>query len=281
MKAFITILFLAALGISSFAQELKIPVLSPKQSLKQSFGISEISIEYSRPSVRNRVIFGELVPFGKIWRTGANASTQITFTDDVKVEGNSVPAGTYAVYSIPNADSWEVMFYKDLKLAGNVNEYKPEEEFLRFKLAPKSTLQKVETFTINISDISITSANIVLAWENTSVTFSVTAEVDSKVMKNIDENMASEKPAFFQAASYYYDNSKDLTKALEWVNKAIEGNQKAYWMVMLKSRIQYKMGDYAGASSSAEQVVILAKEANSEEYIKNGEKMLSDIKNTK
>lgn len=281
MKAFITIFLLAALGISSFAQDLKVPVLSPKQTVKQSFGISEITIEYSRPSVRGRVIFGELVPYGKIWRTGANQSTQITFTDDVKVEGNNVPAGTYAVYTIPNSESWEVMLYKDLKLAGNVNEYKPEEEFLRIKLPVRTTLQKVETFTISINDISITSANVSLLWENTSVSFSVTAEVDSKVMKSIDENMASEKPAYFQAASYYYDNGKDLNKALEWVNKAIESNQKAYWMVMLKSRIQYKMGDYTGASASAEQVVALAKEGNSEEYIKNGEKMLNDIKNTK
>jgi tetratricopeptide (TPR) repeat protein len=173
------------------------------------------------------------------------------------------------------------MLYKDRKLAGNVNDYKTEEEFLRFKLPVKSTLQKVETFTISINDISITSANIVLAWENTSVSFNVSAEVDSKVMKNIETNMASDKPAYFQAASYYYDNGKDLSKALEWVNKAIESNQKAYWMMMLKSRIQYKMGDYAGASASAEQVIILAKDAKNEEYIKNGEKMLSDIKNVK
>jgi Protein of unknown function (DUF2911) len=281
MKAFITIFLLAALGITSFAQDLKVPVLSPKQTVKQNFGISEITIEYSRPSVRSRVIFGELVPFGKIWRTGANASTQITFSDDVKIEGNNVPAGTYAIYTIPNSDSWEVLFYKDLKLAGNVNEYKPEEELLRVKLPVKSTIQKIETFTISINDISITSANVSLAWENASVSFNVSAEVDSRVMKNIDENMASEKPAYFQAASYYYDNGKDLSKALEWVNKAIEGNQKAYWMMMLKSRIQYKLGDYSGASASAEQVVTLAKEGNNEEYIKNGEKMLIDIKNTK
>ena len=127
-------LFVLALTVMSFsltAQQLKVPAPSPLQTIKQAFALSDITIEYSRPGVKNRVIFGDVVPFGKTWRTGANQTTKITFGEDVKVEGNPVTAGTYGIYSVPNKDSWDIMFYKDLTLAGNVAEYKPENEVLR------------------------------------------------------------------------------------------------------------------------------------------------------
>ena len=142
--------------ISLSAQQLKVPAPSPLQTIKQAFALSDISIEYSRPSVKGRVIFGDVVPFGKIWRTGANASTQITFGEDVRIEGTSIAAGTYALYTIPNKDAWEIMLYKDLKLSGNVADYKKENEVLRF--SAKSTYQanKTETFTITVADIPFT-----------------------------------------------------------------------------------------------------------------------------
>lgn len=277
-KIFVSFFILALFCITVFGQDVKIPQLSPLQTVKQAFGVSDITIEYSRPSVRGRVIFGELVPFGKVWRTGANATTQITFGDDVTLEGIDVPAGTYGLYTMPGETSWDIMLYKDLKLAGNVNDYKTENEFLRIKVTPTATPKKFETFTINITGIEPASANIELLWDNTCVTFGITTEVDSKVMKSIELSMQSDKPAYFQSAGYYYNNNKDLNKALEWVNKAIELNPKGYFIVMLKARIQYKLNDFAGAHASAELVVALAKEANSEEYIKLGEKMISDTK---
>ena len=138
-----TVLALAVgLSVSQFAQaqQLKVPAPSPSQTIKQAFGLSEITIEYSRPGVKGRTIYGDVVPFGKVWRTGANASTKITFGDDVKLEGNDVKAGTYALYSVPNKDSWELMLYKDLTLGGNVGEYKKENEVLRFVVKPSAAI---------------------------------------------------------------------------------------------------------------------------------------------
>lgn len=277
-RIFVSIFVLALFCANGFTQDVKIPQLSPLQTVKQAFGVSDITIEYSRPSVRGRVIFGELVPFGKVWRTGANATTQITFGDDVKLQGIDVPAGTYGLYTVPGQDSWDIMLYKDLKLAGNVNDYKTENEFLRIKVTPTATAKKFETFTINITEIKSTSATIELLWDNTCVTFGITTEIDAKIMKSIEASMQSDKPAYFQAAGYYYDNDKDLNKALEWVNKAIELNPKGYFIVMLKARIQYRLNDFSGAHASAEQVITLAKDAKNEEFIKLGEKMLSDTK---
>ncbi|MBK7432083.1 MAG: DUF2911 domain-containing protein [Bacteroidetes bacterium] len=209
-----------------------------------------MKIEYSRPSVKGRVVFGDLVPFGKIWRTGANSATKITFGDDVKVEGLALKAGTYAMYTIPNKDSWEILFYKDLTLGGNVADYKAADEVLRVKGKVK-------------------------------VSFNVTTEIDEKVMKNIDAALEKDSRPYFQAANYYYENNKDLTKALGWVNTAIEQNPKAYWMSHLKAKIQVKMKDSKGAIESAEKSMALAKEDGNDDYVKLNENLIKDAKGGK
>ena len=161
------IAFAGSMSLTTEAQTLKVPAPSPTSTVKQNFALSEITVEYSRPSVKGRVIFGDLVPFGKIWRTGANQSTKITFGEDVSVQGNPVKAGTYALYTIPNKDSWELMLYKDLTLGGDVAEYKTENEVVRFKAVPTTIANKVETFTINVADITPKSANIEVSWDMT------------------------------------------------------------------------------------------------------------------
>ena len=167
---------IAVFAASAFyGQTINVPAKSPLQTIKQAFGLSDLTIEYSRPGAKNRVVFGDVVPFGKIWRTGANGSTKITFGDDVKVEGFSVTAGTYAIYTIPNKDSWEFMFYKDLKLGGNVANYNKENEVIHFTVKPKSTNDKTETFTIDLASITPTSVNVDLVWEQTRVGFTVVA----------------------------------------------------------------------------------------------------------
>ena len=208
------------------AQQLKVPAPSPLQTVKQAFALSDITLEYSRPSAKGRVIYGDVVPFGKVWRTGANGATKITFGEDVKVEGTDVKAGTYAIYSIPNKDSWEIMLYKDLTLGGNVAEYKKENELARFVVKSTSFEGKVETFTINVADVTSNSANIELVWEKTRVAFKVTADIDSKIMKSIESTVVKDSRPYFQAASYYYENDKDLKLAGEWVDKAIASNPK-------------------------------------------------------
>jgi tetratricopeptide (TPR) repeat protein len=277
MRAF----FVSALTIMSFsvtAQQLKVPAPSPLQTLKQAFALSDITIEYSRPSIKNRVIFGDVVPFGKTWRTGANQTTKITFGEDVKVEGNPVTAGTYGIYSVPNKDSWDIMLYKDLTLAGNVAEYKAENEVLRFKVKPAALSSKVETLTFNVADVTPSSANIELLWEQTRVAFSVVADIDSKIMKNIESSVVKDSKPYFQAASYYYETNKDLKQALGWVDKAIEQNPKAYWVVLLKAKIQAKLKDNKAAITTAEQVVALAKEDKNDDYVKMAEKLIAEAK---
>jgi tetratricopeptide (TPR) repeat protein len=262
---------------TSMAQ-LKVPAPSPAQTLKQAVGLSDITIEYSRPSAKGRVIYGDVVPFGKVWRTGANSATKITFGEDVKVEGNAVTAGTYALYTTPNKDSWEVMLYKDLTLGGNVADYKKENEVARFVVKPKALNDKVETFTIDMADITSNSTNVELNWEKTRVAFNVTSDIDSKIMKNIESNVVNDNRPYFQAASYYYDNNKDLKQASEWVDKAMVANPKAFWMVMLKAKIQAKQGDKKGAVASAEKVITLATEAKNDDYVAMAKKLIAENK---
>jgi hypothetical protein len=263
---------------NAFAQQLKVPAASPTQTVKQAFGISEITIEYSRPGVKGRVIFGEVVPFGKIWRTGANSTTKITFGDDVKIEGVDVKAGTYGFYTIPNTDSWEIMLYKDLTLGGNVANYKTENEVIRVKVKPATLANKVETFTMGLADLTPTSANIELTWENTKVAVSVVTEIDTKIMKTIESTIVIDTRPFYQAASYYYENNKDLKQALEWTDKAIIANPKAYWVVLLKAKIQLKLNDKKGAITTANLVLYMATLEKDDSFVKQAEKLIASAK---
>lgn len=282
MKTTKTITLLAAAVLSAFsvnAQTLKVPQPSPTQTIKQNFGLSDITIEYSRPSVKGRTVFGDLVPFGKVWRTGANSSTKITFVDDVKIEGNAVAAGTYGIYSVPNKDMWEIMLYKDVTLGGNVADYKATDELLRVKVKATALANKVETFTMNFADMTANSCNVELTWEQTRVAFNVTTDIDSKIMKNIETALApADKRPYFQAASYYYDNDKDMKQALDWATKAVDQNPKAYWVLLLKAKIQMKLKDYKGAIATAELSMAAAKEDKNDDYVKMNEKLIADAK---
>ncbi len=279
--------FLSLIALATFVffnlnvkAQLKVPAPSPTATIKQSVALSEITIEYSRPSVKERVIYGELVPFGKVWRTGANASTKITFGEDVKIEDNLVPAGTYALYTIPDKDVWTIILNKNLTLWGS-DGYKQEEDLIRFKAKSWPIANKVETMTFNIADITPTSAIIELDWEQTRVTFNILVDIDTKVMKNIETTMATDKRPYFQAANYYYDNEKDLKQALIWVNKAVENNPKAYWAMLLKAKIQVKLKDKIGANSSATKVIAMAKEDKNDDYVKQAEKLIAELKEVK
>ena len=269
---------LISLGIFAQAQGLKVPTASPTQTFKQNFGVGEISIEYSRPSVKGRVIFGGLLPYGKIWRTGANSATKITFSDDVKLEGSDVKAGTYAIYSIPNKDSWEIMLYKDLTLGGNVADYKAENEVLRLKVVPAAYLEKVETFTINLNDITPTSTTLELIWDKTKVPVKITTEIDAKVMKSIETSVTTDSRPFYQAANYYYENNKDLNQALVWATKATEQNPKAFFMTMLKAKIELKLQNKTAAIASAEKTILQAKEAKNDDFVKMAQDLIVEAK---
>ena len=269
---------LLLLSNATIGQALKVPAPSPVQTIKQAFALSDISLEYSRPSVKGRVIFGDLFPFGKIWRTGANGATKITFGEDVKIDGVALTAGTYAIYSIPNKDSWELMFYKDLSLGGNVAEYKKENEVAKLVLKTKTIADKIECFTMDISDITSSSAMINLTWEKTRVGFTVVADIDTRIMKAIDANVVQDNRPYFQAASYYYESNKDLIKAAEWADKAFAANPNAYWILMLKAKIQAKQKDKKAAIVTAEQVITIATEGKNDDYVKQAKDLIAEMK---
>ncbi|MDX2246597.1 MAG: DUF2911 domain-containing protein [Bacteroidia bacterium] len=177
MKNLIQNLFivLAVLGLTTtlvFSQTAK-PRPSPLAKIEQEFGLGSITLEYYRPSMKDRKIFGELIPYGQIWRTGANGATKVTFKNPVMVEGVDVPAGTYAVYSIPGEAEWTIMFYTDLTLGGNVGGYDKAKELARFVVKPGKLPFKIETLTINVDNIRDTSAVIYLIWEDTMVELKV------------------------------------------------------------------------------------------------------------
>ncbi|WP_299250318.1 DUF2911 domain-containing protein [uncultured Cytophaga sp.] len=264
--------------LTSQAQTLKTPAPSTSQSIKQAFGLGDITIDYSRPSAKGRAIFGDVVPFGKMWRTGANAATKITFSDDVQVEGKAVKAGSYAIYTIPNKDSWEVILYSDLTMGGNTSNFKAENEVIRVMVKPMMLSNAVETFTIDVADVTATTATLEFIWEKTSVPVKITTEIDSKVMKTIESTMAVDSRPYFQAATYYYENGKDLNQALVWINKAVEQNPKAFWVVMMKARIELKLNDSKAAIASGEKTVAMATEAKNDDYVKMANQLIADAK---
>lgn len=257
-----------------FAQQLKVPAPSPMQTIDQAFALSNIKVEYSRPSAKGRTIYGDVVPFGKVWRTGANGATKITFGEDVTIDGKPLAAGTYALYTIPAKDRWEILFSKNLNLGGDVANYNTADEALRVTVIPARLTDRVETFTINIGDLTSNSAKLDIMWENTRASVAVKADIDQKIMANISKTMEMDSRPYFQAAGYYYDNGKDLGQALTWVNKAIDQNPKAFWMQHLKAKIQLKQGDKAGAIASAEKSMALAREAQNADYVTMNEKLI-------
>jgi len=278
MKNFIiSILAIFTLNTSLNAQGIKTPAPSPTQTIKQDFALSSIEVVYSRPNIRGRVVFGDLAPFGKLWRTGANAATRVTFGEDVKVGGVALKAGTYVLYTIPNKDEWEVIFNKGLNNWG-IDGYKAEEDVAKFKVKPIALANSVETFTIEIANLTASSADLEISWEKTAIAIPVTADIDGKITKAIETALAVDSRPYFQAASYYFETGKDLNKALAWADKAVEQTPKAFWIMHLKAKIQAKLGNKAVAIETAKKSIELAKEANNMDYVALNEKLIASMK---
>src|ERR1700744_1087076 len=222
------------------------PQPSSTQTIEQQFGLGKITLTYSRPNLRGRNMFGHLLPYGAVWRTGANAATVIKFTDDVTIEGNKVPAGEYGLFSIPDKDEWTIILNKTAHQWGAYT-YKQSDDFLRFKVKTINHTDPLETLTMLFNNVDQTKCELELRWDNISFSFHISTDVDSKVMANIDEVMNTDKRPYFEAAMYYYENNKDLKKALEWISTAEKAEPTAPFYKVWKARIQLKMGDKAGA----------------------------------
>lgn len=264
-------------GFYAMAQSINMPQPSPTQTILQNFATSKIEISYSRPGVKNRTVFGELVPYDKVWRTGANSATTIYFGEEVTVNNTKLSRGRYGLLTIPGKEEWTIILSKDTTVTGP-SAYKQENDAVRITIKPSILPKSVETFTIEIANIQKNSADIEIKWATTQVSFSVNAEIDGKIMKQIDEVLNADKRPYYQAATYYYENDKDMKKALEWVNKSIESRPDAFWMYHLKAKIQVKLKDYNGAIAAAETSKEKAKAVNYEEYVKMNDKLIEDIK---
>lgn len=284
MKNLLTIL-LTALTVVATAQ-IQTPQNSSAGSVSSVVGLTDLKIDYSRPKMKGRKIFGEgstfLLPYGKIWRTGANDGTKITFSDDVKVEGIAVPKGTYLIFTWPGAAEWSVSLYKDLELGGNTDKYDAKSEQARFTVKADKLAEKVETLTLAIGDISEdnTTGKVQIAWENTSVKFTVVVGFDSKVMKAIETNTKVNPDNLITSARYYFDNKKDLKQALAWVDQYFANGQNAneFWNINFKAQLQKALGDKAGAMASAQKSLDLAKKATNDFYTKQNEDLIKSLK---
>lgn len=258
--------------------QINTPQPSPAASVAQRVGLADVKVEYSRPSLRGRKLFGDIREYGKVWRTGANQATKITFSDEVMLNGTKVPAGEYAVMSIPNKAEWTFILSKDLKVSEQ--SYKPENDALRLAVKPAALPQKVETFAIDFSDVTNTGANLNLSWENVRATVRIETDVDSKVTAQIKEKVTDNPNAtpgdMYAAALYYLDNNKDLKQAMAWMDKATEKDPK-FWQLHQKAKLQAKLKDYKAAEATAKQSIEMAKAANNADYVKMNEKLLSEL----
>ncbi len=274
-KILLSTLVLVSLALLSTAQ-VKMPAPSPTQIIKQDFGIGTIELTYSRPAAKDRKIFGDLVPFNKLWRTGANAATRIFFSEPVEIGGKKLDSGTYVLYTIPGIDSWEIILNKGLNNWG-IDGYKESEDVIRFMTDPAKT-RKVESFTMEFTDVKPTSCSLEIKWEKTLVSIPIVVNFLDKVRAQIEAGMKTEKKPYWQAAQFYNEYDKNLPLALENTTKAIEGNKEAFWMWIYKAKIQKEMGDKAGARESSKRSLELAEAAKNDDYVKMNKDLQKTLK---
>jgi hypothetical protein len=274
----LNILFLLCFSATISTAQISVPAPSPLGKTTQKVGLTDVSIEYSRPSVKGRAIFGGLVEYDQMWRWGANASTKFTVSDDVTLNGHDIPAGTYALYAIPTADEWTIVVHTNLKHWGTGDDkYDSTEDLVRFTVAVDNAYPVLtETMTFQFSDLTTGGCNLEFMWENVHLTLAINTNVDEQVMKEIDVQMQGVSAAtYYQAARYYYDNDKDMTKAYEWINLALVNNEK-FWIVRQKALIEAKLGQYKNAIATAEKSKELALQAKNDHYVKLNEKSIEE-----
>lgn len=272
------LLFLCA-GImtTGVSAQIEAPQPSPSAKIEQKVGLTDVTLEYSRPAVRDREIFGNLVPFGEVWRTGANANSKITFSDDVEIDGKKLAKGTYAIYTIPNKDSWDVMFYTDANNWGNPEKWDESKVALKAKAKVETMPFSMESFGIFVNEISNDAAVLDFVWANTAAALAFKVPTDVKTMASIEKVMNGPNATdFYSAASFYQDSGKDLKKAHEWIKKATAMQEDAFWMWRKRSLIEASLGMKKEAISSAQKSLQLAEKANNKDYAKMNKASLKE-----
>lgn len=259
------------------AQQLRTPQPSTTQTVKQDFGLGNIELSYSRPNMKGRKVFGDLVPFDKVWRTGANSATTLTFSDEVMIGGTKIPAGKYGLLSIPSAKEWTIIITKQTDVTSPAA-YKQDMDVVRVKVKPMDLPWSFETFGMSFENIKDNSLELMIAWDKTLVALPITTDVDGKVMKQIETIMTKDNRPYFAAAAYYADNGKDLNQAVAWFDKAIEQNPNAFWVYYQKAKALAKLGKKAEAMTVSAKSMELAKAAKNDDYVALNEKLQKELK---
>lgn len=263
----------------TFAQ-LNLPPSSPDAEFKQQVGFTELKVKYSRPGAKGRKIFGGLVPYGELWRTGASDATTIHFSDTVHVNGNIIPAGTYSLFTIPNQEEWTIIINKDTAMHGASN-YSKDQDLVRFMIKPEKSLRFYDSFTIEVNDIVKGSASIYLLWENTQIKLNLKTDAEERVLAEIKDKIIikkEDKPSlYYQASLYYFNSNKDLSQAWEWIKTANKkGDDVGY--LQLQAKIEAGLGNYGAAIKTAEASSLLAKTKKLDQIVTANEKLITEWK---
>ena len=273
----LTLLLCVVVGSISLNGQISTPAPSPSGKIMQTVGLTDVSVEYSRPSMRGRTIFGDLVPYDKLWRTGANKNSTITFSDDVTIAGQEVKAGSYAIFTKPGQTSWEVVFYADTNNWGTPQNWDDSKVAAKTNVEVYNMPSNVETLTMSIDDLHNNGATLGMMWEKTYVGVAFEVPTTEKAVKSIESVMNGPSANdYFAAASYYHEEGKDIAKAKEWIDKAVSMNDKAYWMMRRQSLIYAKMGDTKGAIEAAKKSLSVAEAAGNADYVKMNKDSLKE-----
>lgn len=278
IKKFTTLLSILSVTFALNAQ-VQTPQPSPGAKIEQTVGMTTVKVDYSRPSMRGRVIFGDLVPYGKLWRTGANMRTSISFGDDVTIEGQELKKGTYAIFSIPSKDSWDVIFYTEYNAGGAPQELDNSKVALKLKVNTMEMANAWESFTVAFGDFTNDSANLYIAWEKTMVRLNVGVPSDEKAMKSIEAALAGPSAGdYFQAAVYYLSSGKDLNQAKTWIDKAVEldGDNQKFWVLRQQSLIYAGLNKKKEAVAIAEKSLKLAEKYKNADYVKMNKESIAE-----
>ena len=273
----ITLPVVTLLLASTMYAQVKMPAPSPGQTIQQDFALGSIEVKYSRPAAKGRKVFGDLVPMNKLWRTGANSATIIKFTDVVEIKGKKIDTGSYALYTVPGNESWEIILNKGISNWG-IDGYKESEDVMRFRIEPIKIKDKLENFTMQFAEIKPESCELHIMWEKTAIVIPIHATIKERMRTQIEAGLKSAKKPYFEAAQFYNEYDKNISKALEYAGKAVEENPEAFWIWLYKARIEKEAGNKTAAMASSKKSLVLAKEARNDDYVKMNEELQKTLK---
>lgn len=262
MKKHLLVAALIAFGTGLNAQ-IVAPKASPQGKIEQKIGVTDLRVEYYRPMKNNRVVFGEVVPFNEIWRTGANENSKFTCSDALVFGTDTLRAGTYALFTKPSASNWEIYFYTETSNWGLPETWDASKVALKTTVPTIALNDVVEVFTMNLDPVSSKMGQLSISWDKTRVMVPFAVPTTQKVLASIEKTMTGPSANdYFAAADFYFKEKKDLQKAREWVTKAVEmRGDDAYWMLRVKALIEAELGDYKAAIETAKKGLAAAEKA--------------------